>query len=344
MVENRPIQESQKLSREALALNPEQEIEQIVYLLQETIHHRFGHKGAVVGISGGIDSSLVLALCVRALGSQHVLGLLLPEKDSSPQSAVLAHELADQFDVQTITEDITGALTALGCYQRRDEAVKRLVPEYEPGWAVRIALPGSLLEQDTLNFFYLIVTDPQGDEIRKRLSPAEYAQIVAASNFKQRTRMSMLYYHAEVRRLCVIGTANKNEYELGFFVKHGDAGVDINPIIHLYKSQVYQLARCLDIPQSIQDRIPTTDTYPGGGSQEEYFFRVPYEILDTVWLGYERNVPPGEIAGILSLTTQQVQRIINDIIRKKHTTAFLRTGAVRLGDGQSGELPDVDRP
>ena len=333
MVDNKLIQESQKFSKDALALNPEHEIEQIVHLLQDTIHRRFGRKGAVVGISGGIDSSVVLSLCVRALGSPQVLGLLLPEKDSSPQSAVLAHELAGQLGVQTITEDITGALTALGCYRRRDEAVKRLVPEYEPGWAVRIALPGSLLEQDTLNFFYLIVTDPQGGEIRTRLPPAEYAQVVAASNFKQRTRMSMLYYHAEMRRMCVIGTANKNEYELGFFVKHGDAGVDINPIVHLYKSQVYQLAPCLDIPQSIQERIPTTDTYPGGGSQEEYFFRVPHEILDTVWLGYERNVPPGEIAKVLSLTTQQVQRIIDDIVRKKRTTAFLRAGAVRNDPG-----------
>ncbi len=336
-------QKSQKFARDALVLNPDHEIGQIVDLLQQTIRHRFGRKGAVVGISGGIDSSVVLSLCVQALGSQHVLGLLLPEKDSSPQSVILAHELADRFGVQTITEDITGALTALGCYRQRDEAVKRLVPEYEPGWAVRIALPGSLLEQETLNFFNLIVTDPQGNEIRKRLPPAEYAQIVAASNFKQRTRMSMLYYHAEMRSLCVVGTANKNEYELGFFVKHGDAGVDINPIIHLYKSQVYQLARHLDIPQSIQERIPTTDTYPGGGSQEEHFFRVPYEILDTVWLGYERNIPPSEIADILSLATHQVQRIIDDIIRKKRTTAFLRAEAVRLDTGLPGKQSNVDR-
>lgn len=341
MSDSKPFRANQKFSKDMLAIDPDEETRQITRLLQETIHHRFGRKGAVVGISGGVDSSVVLSLCVRALGPQHVVGLLLPEKDSSPQSAVLARGLAEKLGVQTITEDITDALIGLGCYRRRDEAVRRLVPEYEPGWGVRIALPGSLLDQDMLNFFYLIVTDPDGKETRKRLPPAEYAQIVAASNMKQRTRMSMLYYHAEMRGMCVVGTANKNEYELGFFVKYGDAAVDVNPIVHLFKTQVYQLARFLDIPDSIQVRVPTTDTYPGGGSQEEFFYRVPYDILDAIWFGHESSFPCDEIAEALALTPQQVQRVIDDIIRKKRTTNFLRAQVIKLDNRPGSDHSDV---
>ena len=175
-----------------------------------------------------------------------------------------------------------------------------------------------------MNVFRLAVTDPQGQEFSKRLPVHEFAQIVAASNFKQRMRMSMLYYHAELRNYAVIGTANKNEHALGFFVKYGDGGVDIQPIAHLYKTQVYQLAKYLNVPEEIRRRMPTTDTYPGGSTQEEFFYRVPFDILDTVWLGHERGLPPAEIALALDLSAEQVQRIIADIASKQRTTAYLR--------------------
>ena len=319
--------------RHQLELDVEAETERIVSLLRETTHQTLRRKGGVLGISGGIDSSVVLALCVRAFGPDKVLGLLLPEQESSPDSASLAHLVADRFGVSTITENITPTLEGFGCYRRRDEAIRRIFPEYTPAWKAKIFLPGSLLDSNVLNIFQLSVTDPEGREFTERLSLREYLQIVAASNFKQRTRMAFLYYHAELNNYAVIGTANKNEHDLGFFVKWGDGGVDVSPIAHLFKTQVFQLARYLEIPEDILDRSPTTDTYSAGSTQEEFFFRIPFDILDVVWYGYEHDAQPEELARELNLSVEQVERVIADIVRKKRTTAYLRMQAI-----------DIDRP
>lgn len=316
--------------KHALEIDVAQETDRLVAALQTHVHQTLHKQGAVVGISGGIDSSVVLALCARALGSEHVFGVLLPEGESSPDSARLAHLLADQYGVATETEDITAALNGFGCYARRDEAIKRLFPDFGANWKAKIVLAGNLLEQATLNVFKLAVTDPAGQEYSKRLPMREFAQIVAASNFKQRARMSMLYYHAERRNYAVIGTANKNEFGLGFFVKYGDGGNDLQLIAHLFKTQVYQLAKYLNVPEEIQARTPTTDTYPGGSTQEEFFYRVPFAILDTVWLGYERGMSHADIAQGLDLAVDQVDRIIADIISKQRATAYLRQAPIEL--------------
>jgi len=317
-------------NRNALTLDYAQETERIVAWLQERVLRAFRRQGAVVGISGGIDSSVVLALCVRAFGPERVVGILLPERESSPESADLAHELAQCYGVEAFTEEISGALDGFGCYPRRDEAIQRVIPEYQPGWNTKIVLPGDLMERASLNLFYLVVTSPDGVEYRKRLPPQEYRQIVASSNFKQRTRMSMLYYHAELRNFAVIGTAQKNEHDLGFFVKYGDGGSDIAPILHLYKTQVFQLAAYLGVPESIQQRTPTTDTYPGGGSQEEFFYRIPFETLDAIWWWFEHGYANEDIARGLGLNTEQVTNVVNDIISKRNATAYLRTPPVSL--------------
>lgn len=310
--------------RHALELDAARETERIVESLRTSVHETFRRQGAVVGISGGIDSSVVLALCVRAFEPNRVLGILMPEQESSPESASLAQNLAEGYGVETVTEDITAALQGLGCYRRRDEAIARVFPQYGPGWKAKIVLPGDLLERATLNIFQLTVTSPEGQQFTKRLPLREYSQIIAASNFKQRSRMMMLYYHAEARNYAVIGTANKNEHALGFFVKYGDGGADIQPIAHLFKTQVYMLARYLGVPEGIQARTPTTDTYPGGSTQEEFFYRVPFSILDTVWLGFEQGVHKEQIAQALDLTVEQVDRVIHDIMSKERATAYLR--------------------
>ncbi len=232
--------------------------------------------------------------------------------------------------MEAVTEDITAALEGLGCYRRLAEAITRVFPDFEPGWKAKITLPGSLLEKDTLNIFSLSVTDPEGLSFTKRLPLEEYYQIVAASNFKQRTRMAMLYYHAELRNYAVVGTANKDEHELGFLVKYGDGGVDISPIRHLFKTQVYQLARHLGVPEEIQQRTPTSDTYSGGSTQEEFFFRLPFRILDLIWRGYERCVSNDDIAEVLGVKVEQVEHVIQDITRKQRTTAYLRMGPLSV--------------
>lgn len=310
--------------KDALQLDAPVEVERITQAIRQVVHHTMRRQGAVVGISGGIDSSLVLALCVRALGAQRVVGILLPEKESSPESAVLAHELARHFGVETVSEDITPALSGFGCYERRNEAVRRIFPQFEPGWGVKIVLPSDLLTQGSLNIFHLVVTDPQGETFSQRLPPREYLQIVASSNFKQRVRTTHLYYQAELRNYAVLGTPNKNEHDLGFFVKGGDGLYDFAPIRHLFKTQVYQLAKYLGVPESIQSRPPTTDTYPGGGTQEEFFYRIPFATLDTIWCGYERGIPIETIAAALDLSPEQVLRVIQDINSKKSATQYLR--------------------
>jgi NAD+ synthase len=241
-----------------MEIDPAAESHRLAELLRRDVHKRLRRRGAVVGVSGGVDSAVVLALCVRALGSERVLGLLMPERESGTDGERLAHLVAEQLNVETVVEDITPALEGFRCYARRDEAVSRAFPDFERGRdRVKIALPGNVLEHDTLNVFTLSVIDHAGREHRVRLGPGDLNQIVAASNFKQRTRMSLLYYHAELRGYAVIGTPNKDEHDQGFFVKWGDGGYDIGPIRHLYKTQVYQLAEYLGIPEEIRAaRLP----------------------------------------------------------------------------------------
>ncbi len=322
--------------RHVLDLDPAQEVERIVAQLRRDVLERLHRRGGVVGISGGVDSSVVLALAVRALGAERVVGVLLPEKESSPESVVLARQVARQFGVETVVEDVTGPLIGFGAYRRRDEAIRAIFPEYDATYKVKITLPPGILERGTLNVFRLTIVSPEGEEKTRRLRPQELRQIVAATNFKQRSRMAMLYYHAELRDYAVIGTANKNEHDQGFFVKYGDGGADVMPIVHLYKTQVYQLAEYLEIPEEIRHRPPTSDTYSAPSTQEEFFFRLPFEVMDLLWYAQEHGVPIPEVAQVMGLTEEQVQRVFDDLTRKRRTTDYLRMPILRLDGGQGG--------
>lgn len=306
------------------------ECDVIASRLRENVFQRLHRVGGVVGISGGIDSSVSLALAVRAFGAENVLGIMLPEKDSSGDSARFAQKLADKFGVKAITENITGALLGFDCYKRRDEAVKRVFPEYDPAdYKMKIGVKSSGLYTNLPPLFSVTIIDSKGSEQSKRLPAAEFKQIEAASNFKQRCRMSMLYYHAERLHYAVIGTPNKHEVEQGFFVKYGDGGADIMPIGHLYKTQVYQLARYLDIPQEIIDRTPTTDTYSAEQTQEEFFYQMPFLKMDLLWYGYENGYDPAEVATVMGMTEGQVKSVFVNFERKYKTTEYLRMGPIR---------------
>jgi NAD+ synthase len=284
--------------------------------------------GAVVGVSGGVDSSTVLALCVRAFGPKRVTAVMMPEKDSDTESETLARKLAARFQVEELLlENITPALEGFGCYPRRDEAIARIFPEYKPeaGYKAKIVLPANVLQDKTLNVFSVAIITPEGEEKSKRLPVKEFLQIVAASNFKQRSRMAMLYYHAEARNYAVIGTSNKNEHNQGFLVKYGDSGVDIQLIAHLYKTQVYQLAEYLNVPEEIRLRTPTSDTYSAHQTQEEFFFRLPFETMDLLWYAQENRIPVPEVARVMGLTEEQVQNAFDDFTRKHRTTEYIRT-------------------
>lgn len=321
---------SNAFHRKILEIDPAQEADRIVSHLKNDIFQVLKRKGGVLGVSGGVDSAVVLALAVRALGSDRLVTLLLPEMESSPDSARLARQVCHQFGVKPVVEDVTGPLLAFGCYQRRDDAVRSIFPEYDSTYRLKITLPADLLDKGTLNFFKATIVSPEGEEESKRLRPDLVRQIVAASNFKQRSRAAMLYHHADLHEYAVIGTPQKNEHDQGFFVKFGDGAMDVKPIGHLYKTQVYQLAEYLDVPEEIRTRPPTSDTYSAGSTQEEFFFRLPFETMDLLWYGLENGISPETVAAEMDLSPEQVQRAYDDLNRKRTTTDYLRMSPLGL--------------
>ena len=308
----------------------ESAVTEIAGKLRTDVLQNFKRYGGVVGISGGIDSSVCLALAAKAFGPQKVLGIIMPEKDSSPDSEELALELAKKFGVKTLKEEITSALNGFKCYERRDEAVRRVFPEYDPvNYKMKIGIKQSGLYNNLPPVFSLTIIDSQGREQDKILNVRDYRQIVSSSNFKQRSRMAMLYYHAEALHYAVIGTPNKHEQEQGFFVKFGDGGADVMPIGNLYKTQVYQLAEHLGVPRTIIERTPTTDTYSAAQTQEEFFYQLPFRLMDIFWYGFENGYPAEEVAEVMGETPERVEALFRNFERKRKTTEYLRMAPLR---------------
>jgi NAD+ synthase len=288
----------------------------------DQILRQFKKKGVVVALSGGVDSSVVGALAVRALGKDRVLGLLMPERDSAPETVPLSIRVAQHLDIETIHEDITGILESEGCYGRRDDAIRLVIPDYVSTWKSKITLP-SLLADDHYRLFSVTAESPTGQRTTARLTLAAYLGIVAASNFKQRTRMMLTYYHADRLNYAVAGTPNRLEYDQGFFVKLGDGAADIKPIAHLYKTQVYQMARFLQLPDDICNRAPTTDTYSLPQSQEEFYFSLPYDKMDLILYGLNHGFSSVEIGTELGMAGNQVERVFQDIQSKRRAAEYL---------------------
>ncbi len=299
--------------------------------LRRQVLDTLGRRGCVVGVSGGVDSAVVATLCARALGPERVLALLMPERDTSPESLRLGHAVAEHLRVQSVVEDIGPALEGLGCYRRQDAAIRQVFPEWGPGWRCKLSLP-SLLDGDRLNVFSLVVADPTGAQRRARMPHGAYLQLVAATNFKQRVRKMMEYYHADRLRYAVAGTPNRLEYDQGFFVKQGDGAADVKPIAHLYKTQVYALAEALGVPEEIRSRPPTTDTYSLPQTQEEFYFALPYGPMDLCLWGLDHGVPPGEVAAELGLTDVQVERVYQDLGAKRRAGRYLHAPPLLVGD------------
>ena len=320
-----------KFTKDIIKLeNVKETCDRIVEKLKDDVYNRLQRKGGAIGISGGIDSSVSMALAVKAFGSENVFGIMLPEKDSSSDSEDLAKKLADKFGIETVVENISGALEGFGCYQRRDEAMARVLPEYNPKkYKSKIEIKQDILKSNMPSIFSLTIIDKNGNSKSKFLPMKEYLQIVAASNFKQRSRMSMIYYYGEALHYAVIGTPNKHEVEQGFFVKYGDGGADVMPIGDLYKTQVYELAAYLGVPQEIIDRTPTTDTYTAEQTQEDFFYQLPFEMMDLLWYGWENEYEANEVAPALNLEINQVENVYKTFERKKKTTEYLRMSPIR---------------
>lgn len=316
-------------SARVLDLDTEAEIERIAASLRE-LTRKLRKRGLVVAISGGVDSSVCAALAVRAVGAQRVCTLILPEHDSSGDSARRAQLLAAQFELQPLTVDIAPTLEAVGCYRWRDEAMRRLIPDYGAGWRSKIAIRGGMKGQ--INRFHLVAQAPDGTMHDVRMPLPEYLQIVAATSFKQRTRKMIEYFHADRLNYAVIGTPNRLEYDQGFFVKTGDGAADIKPIAHLYKTQVYALARALNLPQEIVSARPTTDTYSLAQGQDEFYFALPYEQMDLALWAHNHQVPAAELAAVLGITAEHAQLIYADIEAKRRATEYLHQAPLLIED------------
>ncbi len=320
-----------RLDFDVLDLDYAKEADRIAAWLRETTARTLRRRGLVVAISGGIDSSCCLALAVRALGPERVHALILPERDSSDDSAARARILAAHLGVATETVDIAPTLAAIGCYAARDEAVRRALPAYGEGWRFKIVIDGGL--EGRINQFRLVAEDPQGAVHECRLALPEYLQIVAATNFKQRIRKTLEYYHADRLNYAVVGTPNRLEYDQGFFVKNGDGSADVKPIAHLYKSQVYGMARHLGLPARVCDAVPTTDTYSLAQGQDEFYFALPYREMDLALWALEHGRPAEELAAALSITVAQAEAVYVDIGNKRRTTRYLHLAPVLIDGG-----------
>jgi NAD+ synthase len=315
-----------KLHDNILALDYEAEANRIAARMVEIVGSQLRRRGVIIAISGGIDSAVCGALAVRAFGASKVFGLMLPERDSSSNSLARGTALANKFDIKFHVEDIAPALEALGCYRWRDDAMRVVFPNYGEGWKSKIAIAGG--RDGGFNYFKLIVQSPSGEISEARLPPREYLQIVAATNFKQRIRKTQEYFHADRLNYAVIGTPNRLEYDQGFFVKNGDGAADLKPIAHLYKTQVYAMARHLGIPAEICNAAPTTDTYSLQQGQDEFYFALDYARMDVALWSLNHGVPASELALHLKIPLAQAEFIYNDIAAKRHATRYLHAGPV----------------
>ncbi|MBB1502237.1 NAD(+) synthase [Propioniciclava sp. MC1683] len=321
-------------SAATLRIDPELETARIAAFLTRYLAAT-RRRGAVVALSGGIDSSVVAALCVRALGADRVFGLHMPERESSDETLAFSREVSDALGIDSVLEDISPILEAAGCYRRRDDAIRLVVPDYGPGHRSKIVLP-SVVDSDAFRLYSVVVLAPDGTTTRHRLTAESYLGIVAATNFKQRVRKMLEYHHADRVNYVATGTPNRLEYDQGFFVKLGDGAADVKPIAHLYKSQVYQLAEYLGVPDAVRARPSTTDTYSLPQSQEEFYFSLPHQRMDLCLYGLNHGIAVEEVAEAAGLDVEQVHRVYRDIEQKRSTTQYLH-----LPPALAADVPEV---
>ncbi|NTG51490.1 NAD(+) synthase [Agrobacterium rhizogenes] len=314
-----PLSIHSALSSDALRIDAAAEVDRIAQAMRDQVRNKMRRRGLVIGLSGGVDSSVCAALAAYALGPHNVFAIFMPENDSDPESLSLGQDVAKAFSLEGAIEDIGSALAAMGCYERRDDFIRQVEPAYGSGWSCKVVI-SSPLAGEGYALSTLVLQAPDGSQTRHRMPASVYLGIVAATNMKQRTRKQMEYYHADRLNYAVLGTPNRLEYDQGFFVKNGDGAADLKPIAHLYKSQVYQIAEYLGVPEEVRRRPPTTDTWSLTQTQEEFYFALPYDRMDLCLHALNEGLGVEETAKATQLTTDQVERVWLDIHSKRKAT------------------------
>jgi NAD+ synthase len=329
------MEQAEAFSSEALAIDLEKEAEKIASCIRDSMKNHLKRRGLVVGVSGGIDSSVTAALAVKALGKSRVFALEMPERHSAKETVSLSRSVIDHLGIESQRIDISPILEALGFYRLYDDAVRIAIPEYADGWKSKI-VTSSIFEHHGFSLWSVVAQSPDGATVTARLPLKSYLEIVAATNFKQRTRKMLEYYHADRLNYAVAGTPNRLEYDQGFFVKLGDGAADVKPIAHLYKTQVYGMAEYLGIPEEIRKRPPTTDTYSLAQGQDEFYFSLPYGEMDLCLYGKNKGLEPAQVAAVTGLKPEQVEKVYEDIDTKRTTTHYLHLKPILMD-----EIPEI---
>jgi len=300
----------------------EKTINSIENFVKEEISKRFQKRGAVIGISGGIDSAVMAAICAKSIDPKQVLGLIMPEKESDPTSQILAKKVAEQFQIETKIIDITSILESFGVYSIKEQIVKEKFSNFNNNCKYRVVVPSKF--SSSVGIPFLEILDDENKKRQFKISTSEFLTLTASTSIKHRIRMTMLYYHAEKNNFCVVGTTNKSEFLQGYFVKYGDGGTDIEPLTNLYKSQIYQIGEFLKVPNEILEKDASPDIWSFNTSDEEFFYSVPYHVVDLILYARENNMEKSEIEKISNLSLEQIERLLQFQNQKRVKSQHMR--------------------
>lgn len=300
----------------------EKTVDSLSNYIKSEVFEIFQKKGVVLGLSGGVDSAVTAALCAKSLGSEKILGLIMPEKESGSSSQQLAQQVAKKYNIETKIIDISKILESFGVYQTKEKIVKEKFSGFNSTCKYRVVVPPKL--ENNVGIPYLEILDKKNEKHKIKISSSEFLTLTSATSIKHRVRMATLYFHGEKNNLAIIGTTNKSEYLQGYFVKYGDGGSDIEPLVNLYKSQIYQLGEFFDIPGEILTADASPDVWSFTTSDEEFFYSVPYNIVDLILYARENNLPVNEIQKISQIPKQQIENLIRFQNQKQKKSQHMR--------------------
>ncbi len=251
--------------------------------------------GTVVGLSGGLDSSLILKLCTSALGPKRVMAIILPERDSSRENIRDAINYAKKLRVKYLVKKITLPLWSIGVYNL-----------FPPTFLFRRNVIENYVRRKKESISNSLGKDPFMVNL-EGTKDKEMAKGIAYYRIKHRIRSAILFYYSELHNYLYVGAANKSEWLTGFFVKYGDSIADIQPILNLYKTQILEIARHIGLPGHLIKKPPSPDLMPGLNDKD--FIKLPYKSLDLILAGLENNYTYHHIAEISDTSIGEVKRV-----------------------------------